>query len=119
MALAKTAVVQALIASLRRDLDAVDAAARAAELAQHLAAIERAPAAAFSLVTLREASSTLVVLLSKQGGGGQKVVVDGVPVQIVTPQSPIGSAVAGLGKGDEAVVEMGKRVRRLSVVDVA
>ena len=91
--------------------------ARAAELQQHLAAVARTDISGFSLVTLQEttAKKSLVVLLSKWGGG-QKVDVDGVVVQIITPHSPIGMAVAEQAAGSEVEVEMGPRVRRFTVV---
>lgn len=153
MALQKTAVVQAFIASLQNDVDSVVAAARAthdaathpeakpendkdtraleagylagaqsaraAELQQHLAAVARTDISGFSLVTLQETTAKkgapLVVLLSKWGGG-QKVDVDGVVVQIITPHSPIGMAVGNEAAGSEVEVEMGPRVRRFTIV---
>lgn len=38
-------------------------------------------------------------------GGGSQIVFDGVKVQVITPNSPVGSALLGLHVGDTAIVE--------------
>ncbi len=96
-------------------------AARAAELKRQLQEVERVDVRAFLLLSLTEVvqgkDSRLLVLLSPWGGG-QKVSVDGVNVQIVTPQSPLGAALKGKSAGDDVEVPVAGRVRCLSIVSV-
>jgi len=53
--------------------------------------------------------------------GGERVSVEGVEVQTITPQSPLGRALLGLTEGDEAELparQPGERVRCYEVVQV-
>jgi transcription elongation GreA/GreB family factor len=52
-------------------------------------------------------------------GGGVSVVVDGVTIQVISPQSPLGEAVTGRKAGDIAEVEAKDSVREYRVVSVS
>ena len=52
-------------------------------------------------------------------GGGQKLAVDGIEVQIVTPRSPLGDAVTGKRVGDLVELHAGGKVRELSIDAIA
>jgi transcription elongation GreA/GreB family factor len=95
-------------------------AARAAEVQRALAEFDRAAPATFALLTVREEQKGRdvdTVMLLSPWGGGQKCVVDDVTVTVVTPQSPLGAALRGRRGGDDVLVEMGARVRTLTVID--
>jgi transcription elongation GreA/GreB family factor len=53
--------------------------------------------------------------------GGERVSVEGIEVQTITPQSPLGRALLGLTEGDEAELparQPGERVRSYEIVQV-
>jgi transcription elongation GreA/GreB family factor len=53
--------------------------------------------------------------------GGERVVVDGIEVQTLTPQSPLGRALLGASEGDEAELparQPGERARVYEIVKV-
>ncbi len=56
------------------------------------------------------------ILLPK--GGGVTVNYQGVPLQIVTPNSPLGEALRGLEVGDLAIVEIGSVTKEYEVLDL-
>lgn len=58
-------------------------------------------------------------LLVMPKGGGVKLPVDGVMVQIVTPQSSLGEAILGLKAGDIAEFEVGPKVKECEVLAVS
>jgi hypothetical protein len=51
-------------------------------------------------------------------GGGLVLRVAGQPVQVITPQSPLGEALLGRKRGDEVLVEMRGRTRSYRIVGV-
>jgi hypothetical protein len=51
-------------------------------------------------------------------GAGMKAKLDGVEVQVVTPESPLGEAVVGKRAGDVVEMNAGGRVRSLEIVAV-
>lgn len=57
-----------------------------------------------------------VFLMSK--GGGMVLSFEGHPIQIVTPNSPLGEALLGLKSGDTAVVEKGKQILEYEILSV-
>jgi transcription elongation GreA/GreB family factor len=59
---------------------------------------------------------TYVFVMAK--GGGMVLNVDGKPVQIVTPASPLGEALIGLKAGDSAIVEVGASTREYEILSV-
>lgn len=76
-----------------------------------------APIAVGALVTVTEGDATARYLLAA-GGGGLRL--DGGRVQVVTPTSPIGGALAGKRVGDEATLRgPGGTARELTIDDVA
>jgi hypothetical protein len=96
--------------------------ARAAQLQRAVSELDQAPLSAFSLVSLRETKAgqtTDSLVLLSPWGGGQKLLLDNVAVAVITPQSPLGQALAGQSAGDVVDVDMGVRVRTLTVLDVA
>ena len=50
-------------------------------------------------------------------GGGLILAVGGKPVQVLTPQSPLGSALIGHKRGDVLNVAVGKSTRKIQVID--
>jgi transcription elongation GreA/GreB family factor len=50
--------------------------------------------------------------------GGRRIHVDGTPVSVLTPQSPLGAALLGAGEGDEIEVERGGKTVVYQVVTV-
>ena len=63
-----------------------------------------------------EGHHSFVFLLPK--GGGLFLNHNGVPVQIVTPVSPLGEALIGLKQGDTALVEVGDETREYEILKV-
>jgi transcription elongation GreA/GreB family factor len=59
-----------------------------------------------ALVELEAEDGTTRVLFLAPHAGGTEVVVDGTPVQVVTPASPLGAAVLGRSCGDEVVLSV-------------
>lgn len=52
-------------------------------------------------------------------GGGLVMRIDDRPVQVITPQSPLGTAVMGRKAGEEIEVEVGGGVRRYRVKSIS
>jgi transcription elongation GreA/GreB family factor len=50
--------------------------------------------------------------------GGLSLTFDGTPIQVITPQSPLGEALLGLRAGDVAKIEKGSRQIEYEVVSV-
>ncbi len=50
-------------------------------------------------------------------GGGLVLSVDGKPVQVVTPHSPLGGALLGKSRGEEVTIPAGSGTRRLKIRD--
>jgi transcription elongation GreA/GreB family factor len=67
-----------------------------------------------ALVELELGGRKALYLIVPQGGG-LVLSVEGEPVQVITPQSPLGEAVLGRKKGDAVTVATasGERVYRL------
>ncbi len=59
---------------------------------------------------------SFVFLMSK--GGGIQLSIGTMPVQIITPHSPLGEALLGLKVGDVAVVEGAKKILEYEVISV-
>ncbi len=51
-------------------------------------------------------------------GGGVKLELDGVSIQVVTPQSPLGKALLGRLHGDVIEIRAKSGLREMSIVDV-
>jgi len=50
-------------------------------------------------------------------GGGLVLAVDGKPVHVVTPQSPLGSALLGKKRGDQVEIVSGSMKRKMHITD--
>ena len=58
----------------------------------------------------------LIFIMAK--GGGMTLSLEGIPVHIVTPTSPLGEALLGLKVGDTALVESGDKVREYEIISI-
>jgi transcription elongation GreA/GreB family factor len=70
-----------------------------------------------ALVELRLGSATAYYYVTPQGGG-LITHVDGKPVQVITPQSPLGEALLGKKVGDLIRVQVRNGVREYRVVSI-
>jgi transcription elongation GreA/GreB family factor len=61
-------------------------------------------------------SSSWIFLVPREGG--RRIQVDGTPISVLTPASPLGAALLGAGEGDEVEVERGGGVGIYQVVTV-
>ncbi len=59
---------------------------------------------------------SFVFLMSK--GGGIQLEIESMPVQIITPHSPLGEALLGLKVGDVAVVEGAKKILEYEILSI-
>jgi transcription elongation GreA/GreB family factor len=75
-----------------------------------------APAALGALITVEEDGKTRKFFVAPEGGGVELL---GGAVQVVTPKSPLGSALIGKRPGAELEVKTGRKTRALSVLEVA
>jgi transcription elongation GreA/GreB family factor len=51
-------------------------------------------------------------------GGGRRIAHEGSHADVLTPEAPLGRALAGRHRGEELVLRIGGRVRELSIVAV-
>jgi hypothetical protein len=51
-------------------------------------------------------------------GGGRRVEHAGLQIDILTPEAPLGQALAGRCRGEDFQVRLGPRVREFSIADV-
>ena len=51
-------------------------------------------------------------------GGGLQLSIDSVPVQIITPNSPLGEVLLGLKVGDVAAVEGSKKHIEYEIISI-
>ena len=51
-------------------------------------------------------------------GGGTNVTLDGKPVQVITPASPLGGALLGMHAGDVASIEAGGKIKEYEILNV-
>lgn len=72
-----------------------------------------------ALVTVEDDDGQESVYLLAPAGGGESFTVDGVDVLVLTPQSPLGAAIAGRSTGDAFEVDLPSGRLRAEVVDVA
>jgi transcription elongation GreA/GreB family factor len=86
-----------------------------AELESYLSGVpKRLKVGLGSLVAYESEGGECLVLMTRVGGG-LKVVVEGVPIQILTEQSPLGSGLFDLEVGDGFEVEIRGKVRTYSI----
>lgn len=102
-------------------------AQRAADLKLELALLralevrdfgEGAEVASGALVTLENEEGEVRTVLIGPAGGGLRLVIDGVRVDLVTPASPLGTALLGREEGDEIDVKNAGKPRSWELVEV-
>jgi transcription elongation GreA/GreB family factor len=67
-------------------------------------------------VTEREGGRSVYFLAP--AGGGMRVTIEGVEVQVVTPQSPLGQGLVGRSVGDVVQLRVPGGARDVEIVDV-
>jgi transcription elongation GreA/GreB family factor len=96
-------------------------ALRIEDLRSSLVELQTMPLAAFApgqevalgaIVTTEENGERRLLFLAPYGGGAT---IAGGRVQVVTPKSPLGSALVGRTAGEECEVYLGGRVRELAI----
>lgn len=102
-------------------------AERVVELERELARLRTMPCLEFTGGDAI-AASALVALQTEDGvhnyflvtvGGGRRVAVDGCEVRTLASSSPLGAALMGLSRGDEAEVPAPQGERLLEILDVS
>ncbi len=100
---------------------------RADELADELRRVRGTPWPSFSpsdalgpgaLLCLEDEDAARRVLLLLAYAGGQKLLVDGIEVSVVTPDSPVGHALIGRRCGDAIEVPWQGKSREVEIVEV-
>lgn len=71
-----------------------------------------------ALVTVEDEDGELALYLLVPAAGGTRVEVGGVRVLVVTPQSPVGQALAGRSVDDDVVIKTPKARREVVIVAV-
>jgi transcription elongation GreA/GreB family factor len=79
---------------------------------------EGAEVASGALVTLENEEGEVRTVLIGPAGGGLRLVIDGVRVDLVTPASPLGTALLGREEGDEIDVKNAGKPRSWELVEV-
>lgn len=51
-------------------------------------------------------------------GGGRTIVLDGVSIDVITPEAPLGRALVGRQRGDDLELRLGNKLRSLSITDL-
>lgn len=74
-----------------------------------------APIAVGDLVALADEQGVECVYFLAPTGGGEKLIVDGVVVQVLTPRAPLGEAILGRNEGDEVELVLANAKRTLDV----
>lgn len=59
---------------------------------------------------------SLALIMPK--GGGLHFNFDNFPVQVITPNSPLGEALVGMKKGEIATIEVGPQTREYEILDL-
>lgn len=73
---------------------------------------------ASALVVLEDEDEVRTTYFVAPFGGGAKLTVGGEPVQVVTPQSPLGGALLGRTEGEAIELRAKGALRELAIVDV-
>jgi len=77
------------------------------------------PAAPGALVTLIDEEDREACYFLAPAGGGERIVVSGQTVLVLTPRSPLGSAIAGRRAGDSIAVELPSGMLRAEIGSVS
>ncbi|MFT3776128.1 MAG: GreA/GreB family elongation factor [Minicystis sp.] len=118
-----------------KDTRAVEAAYLAGAQADRARDLERASAALAALDLKRfgpdDAISAAALIALDQGddeshwyflapqGGGLRAVIEGVEVQVITPQAPLGKELLGKSVGDTVEIRVQGKLRSYEIVQVA
>lgn len=70
-----------------------------------------------ALIQLESAESTQWYFLAP-AAGGRSLTHDGLAIDIITPQAPLGRALIGRVRGDDLELRVAGRLRELAIVDV-
>lgn len=73
---------------------------------------------ASALVTLEDEDGARTRYFLAPHGGGLRLALDGAPVQVVTPQSPLGQALLGKARGDVVELRAKSGTREMEIVAV-
>jgi len=122
----KKTVIQHLISFLEEELAEIASGdeSRRAEIESLLVMYRFLPARTYSadepiipssLVSLK-IRDTLAYSFIAPRGGGFITTINGVPLQVLTPQSPLGEALLGKKSGDEVLVEVRGQTRNYLIV---
>ncbi len=120
----KTHVIERLVAHLTEELASCLDAARRKELEAQLLMYRFLPKRAYttadeivpsSLVRLKTGQVETMCFLVPQGGG-LILEVDGTPVQVVTPHSPLGDQLLGKKAGDTIRIPMREGFREYQIL---
>ncbi len=76
------------------------------------------PIQSSAVVTLEEDDDVRTMFFVSPYGGGVRLDLDGVSVQVVTPQSPLGKALLGRTHGDVIELRGKSGLREMTIVDV-
>ena len=124
MSLDKKKVIQHLIAFLEEELREESDGEKRAELESLLTMYRFLPSRDYeptdpiiptSLVSLKVGEATTYAFIVPRGGGFITV-VEGKPLQVLTPNSPLGESLLGKKSGDQVHVEFRTKVREYLIV---
>jgi len=87
-------------------------------LAAELRAFDATAAIATTALVTVESEGQMFRYVLLPSGGGLSAIVGGLTVQVVTPQSPLGQAIAGKRAGDDVEIRVQGRAREYSIVAV-
>jgi transcription elongation GreA/GreB family factor len=76
------------------------------------------PICASAIVTLEDDEGVRTMFFMSPHGGGVRLELEGQPVQVVTPQSPLGKALLGRLHGDVIELRGKSGLREMTIVDV-
>ncbi len=76
------------------------------------------PIQASAVVTVEDEGGARSTFFLAPHGGGAQLSLDGAPVQVLTPQSPLGRAILGRTCGDVVELPARGKTRELEIVDV-
>jgi hypothetical protein len=122
--LSKTRVIQHLMDFLGEELEGAESPEKREEIESLITMYRFLPARTYSpedpivpssLVTLRIGDASTRAFIVPRGGGSITR-VDGHPLQVLTPSSPLGEALLGRKTGDRVSVEVRGSVREYLIV---
>lgn len=127
MSLDKKKVIQHLIAFLEEELKDVDSEERKVEIDGLLTMYRFLPSRDYaptdpiipsSLMAVKTGQATTYAFIVPRGGGSITM-IDGLPLQVLTPNSPLGEALLGKKTGDRFSVDIRGQPREYLIVSSA